>query len=137
MSVVVDSSIALAWVYDDESSAAAEGVLDLVIQAGGVVPALWRLEVANSLVHAARRGRINAAHVDQSLADLMSLDIAVDPETNLHAWSRTYGLAVRFGLTVYDAAYLELAQRRELPLASLDGDLRAAAKSLGVPLLGV
>jgi len=70
-----------------------------------------------------------------SLADLAVLRIAVDPETDRHAWTTTLQLAERFELTLYDAAYLELAQRRALPLASIDGALCSAARALGVPLI--
>lgn len=83
-----------------------------------------------------RRGRLNAAERDATLADLAILDIRTDTDTDTHAWSGTVRLAERFGLTVYDACYLELAGRRALPLASLDGDLRKAADACGVPLLG-
>lgn len=77
----------------------------------------------------------DAAARDATLADLAVLDIRTDADTDTHAWSGTVRLAERFGLTVYDACTLELAQRRALPLASLDGDLRAAADACGVPLL--
>jgi predicted nucleic acid-binding protein len=82
-----------------------------------------------------RRGRIDAAYRDTSLANLDRLDISIDTETNTFAWTTTLALAERFGLTTYDACYLELAQRRELPLATLDTDLRKAAQAAGVPLV--
>jgi predicted nucleic acid-binding protein len=137
LSLVLDSSVALAWVYDDEGSAATDRVLDLVVQSEAWVPAIWRLEVANSLEQAVRRGRIDALFRDAALADLSNLDIRIDTETNAYAWTTTLALAERFGLTLYDAAYLELARRRNLPLASLDRDLRVAAGSVEVILLGV
>ena len=68
--------------------------------------------------------------------DLALLDITIDPDTDLHAWAATLQLVDRFRLTVYDAAYLELAQRRMPPLATLDEELRAAGTALGIPLLG-
>ncbi len=100
------------------------------------VPSLWRLEVANSLQTAVRHGRISANVRDASLADLASMRIVIDTDTDTYAWTTTLRLADRFGLTLYDAAYLELAQRRRLPLASLDRELRAAADGLGIALLG-
>jgi len=134
--IVVDASIALAWVYPDERDPVAERALDVVVQSSGLVPTIWHLEVANSIAQSIRRGRVTASERDLALADLMRLDIEVDPETNRQAWNVTLALAERFGLTVYDAAYLELALRRRLPLASLDRELRAAAVEVGVELLG-
>lgn len=101
-----------------------------------MVPTLWRLEVLNGLQVAVRRGRINIAYRDASLTDLSSLVITIDPGTNHRAWSATLQLCDRFGLTPYDAAYLELAQRRRLPLATLDGELVRAAQAENVPLVG-
>ena len=115
-------------VLRDERTAASIAVLNRVAEAGAVVPALWRLEVLNGLQVAARRGRINIAYRDASLTDLSSLVIAIDPGTNHQAWSATLQLCDRFGLTPYDAAYLELAGRRRLPLATLDGELVRAAQ---------
>jgi predicted nucleic acid-binding protein len=105
-------------------------------EGGAWVPALWRLEVANVLEMGVRRNRHDAAFRDATLVDLEQLSIHVDPETDRHAWSATLRLAERHKLTLYDAAYLELAQRRGLPLATLDEDLRAAASAEGVILLG-
>ena len=100
------------------------------------MPTLWRLEVANSLTVAVRRGRIDAEYRRAALADLALLDITTDQQTDARAWSETLSLADRFRLTLYDAAYVELAQRRALPLATLDDDMRAAGASLGMRLLG-
>ncbi len=135
MSLVLDSSLTLAWLYSDETTDAVQGVMDLVIGSRAYVPAIWRLEVANSLQTGVRRGRIDEVFRDASLADLALMDITTDTETDTYAWNTTLRLVERFKLTVYDAAYLELAQRRILPLASLDEDLRAAAAALGITLL--
>jgi predicted nucleic acid-binding protein len=105
-----------------------------VLKAGAVAPSLWRLEIANALQAAVRRKRIDATFRDESLADLRSLPIAIDAETDQHAWGTTLSIAERCGLTLYDAAYLELAQRLRLPLASLDQALRAASRVLHVAL---
>jgi len=137
VSLVLDSSVTLTWYFEDERTPETLGLLRHVAQAGAVVPALWRLEVANGLQMALRRGRITAEYRDASLSDLGSLAIATDPETDNHAWEATVRLADRFRLTLYDAAYLELAQRRHLPLATLDCPLRAAAGALGVDLRGL
>ena len=132
MSLVIDSSITLAWFFEDERSDRADNVMRQVVKAGAVVPSLWRLEIANALQSAVRRKRITSVFRDASLADLSSFPIAVDSETDRHAWGTTLTLAERCQLTLYDAAYLELAQRLRLPLASLDQELRAACRALGV-----
>jgi predicted nucleic acid-binding protein len=135
MSVVIDSSITLAWAFEDEKNAHADHVLEIVVADGAWVPAIWRLQVANGLQQGMKRRRINLSDRDESIADLRKLNIAIDPDTNAFAWTKTIELADRFGLTLYDASYLELAQRRALPLATLDQHLRSASERLGVPLL--
>jgi predicted nucleic acid-binding protein len=137
VSLVLDSSATLAWIYSDETTNPIRRLFDAVGDEGAVVPALWRLEIANSLTVAVRRGRIEANFRRAALTDLALLDIAIDDQTDVHAWGETLRVADFFQLTVYDAAYLELAQRRNLPLATLDGELRAAAKSLGLGLMGM
>ena len=136
MSFVVDSSAALAWVYSEETTEAIFEVLASLTDRRAWVPALWRLEVANVLEMNVRRGRHDAAFRDAALADLAVLPISIDAETDRQAWGATVRLAARHRLTVYDAAYLELAQRRGLPLATLDKELRDAATAEGVILLG-
>lgn len=137
MSLILDSSATLAWIFSDEISRAVQQVLDFVTKSGAIVPVIWSLEVSNSLQTAVRHGRIEAAFRDAALSDLALMNIEIDPETNNYAWSTTLHLAHKFNLTLYDAAYLELSNRRLLPLASLDKDLRAAGKALGLTLLGV
>jgi predicted nucleic acid-binding protein len=136
LTLVLDSSVTVAWFFRDEQTDAVRGVLSTVGQSGAVVPSLWRIEVANALQMAVRRGRIDEGYRDLSIADLAIMDIVVDPESDRHVWSTTLNLANRFRLTVYDAIYLELAQRLTLPLASLDRQLRRAASALGLDLLG-
>jgi predicted nucleic acid-binding protein len=137
VSLVLDSSATLAWIYSDETTNPIRRLFDAVGDEGAVVPALWRLEIANSLTVAVRRGRIEASFRRAALTDLALLDIAIDDQTDVHAWGETLRVADVFQLTMYDAAYLELAQRRNLPLATLDGEMRAAAKSLGLRLMGM
>jgi predicted nucleic acid-binding protein len=134
VSLVLDPSMALSWYFEDECSPAADALLDRVAEDGTVVPSLWRLEIANGLQIALRRGRINRAFRDRTLAELGHMAITTDPDTDSYAWTNTLQLAERFQLTVYDAAYLELAQRRSLPLATLDKPLRAAAGTMGIML---
>lgn len=126
----------LTWYFEDERTAASIAVLNQVAEEGAIVPALWRLEVLNGLQVAIRRGRIDIAYRDASLTDLQSLVIAIDSGTNRQAWSATLRLCDRFRLIPYDAAYLELALRRRLPLATLDGELVRAARAENVPLVG-
>ncbi|MBW4698061.1 MAG: type II toxin-antitoxin system VapC family toxin [Aphanocapsa lilacina HA4352-LM1] len=136
MSLVLDSSVTLAWLFSDEVTPATQNVFDAVLAGRAWVPSLWHLEVANALQMGVRRGRISAQFRDASLIDLALLAIAVDPETDTFAWSATLRLAERYQLTLYDAAYLELAQRLNVPLATLDQELRVAGSALGLVLLG-
>lgn len=135
MSIVIDASSTLPWYFQDESTPATEALMNRVLAQGAVVPAHWRLEIANGLRTGIRRGRIDRAYQDASLSDLEELPIRIDAETNQHAWKATVALADRYELTVYDAAYLELAQRARLPLATLDKDLGKAARESGVETL--
>ena len=137
MTLVLDSSVAVAWFFRDEQTGAVREVLGTISRSGAVVPSLWRIEVANALQTAIRRGRIDVGYRDASIADLAIMDIVVDAESDRQVWSTTLNLADRFRLTLYDAVYLELAHRLALPLASLDRQLRKAAGGLGLTLLGI
>jgi predicted nucleic acid-binding protein len=134
MSLVLDASLALSWFFDDEQTEAGLAILEKIIDIGAVVPSLWRLEVANGLQSAIRKGRIDAAYRDNCLNDLAVLKISIDSETDAQAWKATLRLAEAYDLTIYDAAYLELAHRLVLPLASNDQKLQKAAHKLGVRL---
>ncbi len=136
MSIVLDSSATLAWVYEDETTPAIDQLFNRVAQQGAFVPALWRLEVGNILEMGVRRKRNDANFRDATLTDLELLPITVDAETDSQAWRATLQLAIRHQLTLYDAAYLELAKRRGLPLATLDRELRSAAQAESITLLG-
>jgi predicted nucleic acid-binding protein len=127
MTLVLDASMTIAWLFDDERTEAAHTVLHHVVAEGAIVPSLWRLEVANVLRNAVRRGRCNEGHVDRSLARLARLAIKRDEETDDRAWGSTRTLARNEELSLYDAAYLELAIRRRMPLATCDRTLLAAA----------
>lgn len=137
MSLILDSSVTIGWIYRAETTEAISNVFAKVIELGAWVPALWRLEVANVLEMGVRKGRADAAFRDATLADLARLPITIDPETDRQAWGATAKLAARHRLTLYDAAYLELARRRCLPLATLNLELRAAATAEDVLLLGL
>lgn len=135
MICVIDASVALSWVYSDEQSAASDALLARVADQGAVVPALWRLEIANALQVGIKRKRINAAYRDSSIRIFLRLPVEIDLDTNDYAWTTILQLADLHQLTVYDASYLELALRRALPLATRDEELAAAASTAGVLLL--
>jgi predicted nucleic acid-binding protein len=137
VSLVLDASLTLSWYFEDERTPAATAPLRHVVANGAVVPVVWRLEVADALQLAIRRKRIDAAFRDRAIQDLKLLPVTVDFDSDACAWTNTLGLAGRFGQTVYDASYLELAQRRRLPLASFDAALVRAARTANVPLVGV
>jgi predicted nucleic acid-binding protein len=137
MSLVLDASLTLSWYFEDERTSVADSLLNQVAEHGAFVPALWRLEVANGLQVSMRRRRLDAAFRDNALTQLARMPITVDSETDTYAWTTTLHLADRFQLSLYDAAYLELAQRRHFPLATLDQPLGAAAGALSVDLLGI
>jgi predicted nucleic acid-binding protein len=133
---VLYNSVAVAWCFEDEQTPALLALLQRVTESGAFAPGLWPLEAANALLVAERRGRLERDRRRRLCGFLSALPIALDGETATQAWTTTIGLAERFGLSAYDAAYLELAERLDLPLASLDGDLRRAANALGLVLLG-
>ncbi len=135
--LVLDSSVAVAWFLPDEHRANAQELLDLVTEEGAVVPNLWPLEIGNALLIGVRRNRISPEHCTRAMTYLAALPIEIDNETTARAWDPSFALAVRFGLTLYDACYLELAQRRGLPLASLERQLRAAGRAIGLTLFAV
>ena len=137
MSLVVDASMAIAWLFADERGPGPEAVLGRVVREGAIVPSLWRLEVANVLRNAVRRRRCDEGYATRSLERLGRLRIAVDPETDSHAWGATRRLSLQHGLTLYDAAYLEVAVRRKLPLASCDAQLLKAARKAQLEVMGV
>lgn len=132
--LVLDGSLTLAWYFADEADPYADAVARGLATREAVVPSLWRLEVANALVVGERRKRGTEAQAAAFVARLSVLPIVIDDETDARAWGETLRLARARQLSAYDAAYLELAMRRGLPLASLDDPLKAAAAAVGVPL---
>jgi predicted nucleic acid-binding protein len=129
---VLDSSIALCWCFDDETTEATRALLEQLRGDAAAVPNLWHVEIANVLALAERRRRITAAESAQFIGLLEALEIDVDQDTWTLAFSRILDLARDQRLTAYDAAYLELAMRLGLPLASKDRDLCDAAERVGV-----
>ncbi len=133
--LVVDSSVAASWCLLDEADPAADAILARVRDVGAHAPLLWTWEIANVLSVSVRRGRMSAADAAANLADLALLPITYDAEGPERAWRETFLLAQNHKLTVYDAAYLELARRHGLDLATRDEELRAAATAIGVKVL--
>ncbi len=135
MPLVVDASVALAWALPDESSAYAEAVLAVVERDGLRVPELWAREVANGLAVAYLRKRITSADERAFLAALSHLSIDVEESASALIVVRDgTAAAMRYGLTAYDAAYLDLASREKLTLATLDAAMRKAAEQSGVTI---
>lgn len=133
---VLDCSATVPWLFVSESTAASEALLDEMVKGRRAwVPALWHLELANVLLGAQRRSKIDKAGAEKFMATLKTFDIEVDDETMSVAWTRTLALGEAFSLGAYDAAYLELLLRKGLPLASLDGALRKACSKAGGRLL--
>lgn len=133
---VADASVTLPWCFADEATPETEALLER-LRAGepAIVPAHWPTEVMNGLIVAVRRSRIDPERVARFARDLAALPIRIEPPHAPAAWDAVIRVATEYQLTVYDAAYLELAERNSLPLASLDGDLRKAALAAGVALL--
>ena len=135
MTWVCDCSIAMAWCFEDETTARTEALLDRLEDHALVVPSHWSLEVTNTLRSAVRRGRLTEQQALLKASALLSLPVRFDSLTHQVAFTTTYQLAQKFMLTTYDAAYLELAMRLGAPLATDDMDLIKAAKKSGVELL--
>jgi predicted nucleic acid-binding protein len=140
MRFVLDNSVVMRWLLNDGSEerlAYASKVLDLLAQETGeaLVPGVWSLEVANVLVKAQAKGLVSEARASAFVGLLAEMAITVDSSTAARALGDTLQLARRFKLSSYDAAYLELALREGLPLATLDADLQSAIKQVGGSLV--
>jgi len=125
----------MRWCFENTSTPYSEEVLEqLLVGQQAHVPVLWLYEVVSVLAKAQRTASITAENVHGFLEDLRSLDIIVDDDSFGHIFSDVHGLAVKHGLSGYDAAYLELAIRKGMPLATLDEDLQKAASAAGISL---
>lgn len=133
---VLDCSVSMAWIFDDEDDAYAASVRDRLTSEAAVVPAIWPLEVGNALLVAERRRRIKRAESLRFSQILGALPIDIDATPTLQDAEALCELARDVGLSVYDATYLELAATHGLPLATLDKSLARAAAGLGVALVG-
>jgi len=132
MAFVLDTSVTACWAFVDEDHPAATLALETLQNEEALVPALWWFEIRNSLIVQERRKRINEADTARFLRDLARFPIRIDHSPDEHTIFR---LARSYRLSVYDAAYLELALRGGLPLATLDADLAGAARAESVPVL--
>lgn len=131
---VLDCSVTMAWCFVDEATPDTDRIRDTLADVRAVVPSLWPIEVANATIVGERRKRLDEARSGRFLSLLGGLPIVVDDRTVTQAWAETRHLARAHNLSAYDATYLELAIRRGLPLACLDGKLKTAAQAVGVPL---
>jgi predicted nucleic acid-binding protein len=133
--VVVDCAAILAWALEEQTPETSLPVLERVASHGAIVPGIWPLEIGNALIIALRQRRLTSERFDKVLANIKELRIEMDKQTNHFAFSRILSLARRHRLTTYDAAYLELAARSGLPLATYDRELAVAANDEGVLVL--
>ena len=133
--VVIDASIALAWVHPSQATKeSAELLTDIENGTKVVVPSLWFLETANALLVLERRKKLVKEERTKALARLRALNVTCDELGYTAVFGRVSELATKYGLSVYDACYLELSTRRKLPLASLDSALLSAASREGAKL---
>ena len=131
MPFVLDCSMTMAWLFTDEGSDRASALRDSLLRDHAVVPSLWPMEVANVLLAATRRGRIQHSEWKTLIGYIGVLPITIDSETGERVFTATLPLADHYRLSVYDAVYLELALRKRLPLATLDQKLRHACQAAG------
>ena len=133
--LVIDASVTVAWCFEAEKTPYTEEILGKIYQgAEAIVPSLWSFEIVNALLQAERRKRITAAQATVFLNQLESVNLTIDSAPLSRVFDWIFLEARQQNLTAYDAAYLELALRRSLPLATLDHNLKKAAKDLGVPI---
>lgn len=132
---IIDCSMTMAWFFFDEATPATQRIQDRLATEAALVPSLWLLEVTNVLAMAEKRNRTTSSDSTQFLEQLQKCDIQTDDSWQRRTFDHILPLCRKHSLTTYDAAYLDLAFRSQLPLASLDIDLKKAAKTLGIPLL--
>jgi predicted nucleic acid-binding protein len=134
---VLDASVTISWCFDDEKTPSSIALLDKLETSRAFVPSLWPLEIGNVLISAELRKKITYAQISQFISFLNGVNIQIDNETANKGLHEIITLAHSEHLTTYDAAYLELAMRLGLPLATKDSYLKKAAKKLGVVLINI
>jgi predicted nucleic acid-binding protein len=133
---VLDNSVVMRWCFENAAHPYADAVLArLASGEDAAVPVLWFYEASNVLARAQNRGTLPAVKVSEFIAELQSLNIVADTEGTARILTDVHRLALLHRLTAYDAAYLELAIRRQLPLATLDSELMQASRASEVPIL--
>ena len=132
---VLDSSVAATWFFEDEYSQETDELLILARDYGIVVPALSPFEIGNVFLQAEKKGRQTFLQMTEKMSAFAEMPIEIDHGSTFHHLSAILQLARSHGLTVYDAAYLELAMRRGIPLATKDKPMREAAKAVGLKVL--
>ena len=132
---VLDTSVAATWIFEDETDASTDALLKRLHIDGALAPDIWILEVSNLLLMAERRQRLAPDKKEEMAEFLMSLPLEVVPVSLAISLGKIMPLAQRERLTAYDAAYLYLAMQQGIAIATLDGDLRAAAARNGVAVL--
>lgn len=135
MAFVVDASVTMGWCFEDENEAYSDAVLARLAEDEAIVPSIWLLEVANVILVAERRHRLTPAQATRFLELIGSLPISVDDATDVRSIWPILDLGRAHNLSSYDAAYLELALREGVPLATLDERLIRAARQAGVTVL--
>lgn len=135
--LVIDNSVVMAWLFEDEVSAYADHILDQLPDLNLLVPAIWSLEVSNVLLVAEKRGRLSNDDIYHFINLLMQLPIEIVVEDYRRSIQRILALGRSNEISAYDAAYLDLAIQNVCPLATLDHKLLEAAKNCGVPLFPV
>ena len=134
-SFVLDNSVSIAWCFEEQATEYSRAILQAMIDgATAFVPAIWRLEVVNSLVVAERRKKLSPEKSARFLRDLQRFKISDDTDGQAHVFDTVAEQARRYRRSAYDASYLELAKRLDLPLATKDEPLSKAATELGVPI---
>lgn len=129
---VLDCSLTMAWIFPDEATDATGRLRDSLVEGRAFAPALWPIEVGNVILAATRRGRLAREEWPAIRAHLETLPVEIDPVSASRTWGAVVDLAEMQRISVYDATYLELAARLRLPLATLDRQLGATARAVGV-----
>ncbi len=134
MSLVVDASATLPWLLEDESSDYADHLLQTVLDEGALVPAIWPDEVSNALVMCVRRGRLSEEDLAEAVELLGCLPMEVISSPYTGHMTSVMAISQRYGTSVYDASYLNLANQKKAHLCTLDRPMRTAASQMGVPI---
>jgi predicted nucleic acid-binding protein len=135
--IVIDASVALAWCFPDEASDYADSVLLALENETAIVPAIWAVELANALLVGERRKRIHQPEVRRFVELVMGLSVVQDGQASANTVSNIVPLGREYNLSAYDAAYLDVAVRHEIPLATLDHALRKACTTAGIKIFRV